>query len=505
MRLNIAGQYRINRGVILNHCRFWGLSLALAMLAAHAVQAAAPVTIHISTIHGKMKYDVESFEVDPGAEVTLIFKNEDEMQHNWLLLKPGSKTLVVAQKAWALGIEAVKKDYVPDMPEVLFHTKVVNPRETTSITFTAPMELGQYPYVCTLPGHVYSMKGMMRVGGSPIALRDLQYSYYEGEWTSLPDFSKLTPKKSAAIPSQKIDIAVAERADHFGMTFKGSLVVKKADELTFKLSSDDGSRLLVDGKAVIENDGIHPAGDPKTGKVAFEAGIHAFELQYFEATGEQALIVGVSGAGVPNLPLSVSRDTGPKTVDTSFHLHVMDKPLVIRAFVDGGPARSISVGLPGGVNYLFDPENCAVRFGWTGMFLDVGPDRGRGVDRGGGWCKILGPKFSVGYDGPVFAMGSATTKSVMRFGGYKKTGTPEFYFSVDGRDVTQKISATTDGQGLQYDFRFQEQPKESVFFHIKKDGLKVVCSAGQWQGDVLQLKPSEAAAFQVTVSPTAQP
>ena len=138
------------------------------MLAAHALQAAAPVTIRISTVHGKMKYDVESFEVDPGAEVTLVFKNEDEMQHNLLILKPGTNTLVVAQKAWALGTEAVKRDYVPDMPEILFHTKVLNPRETTSITFTAPTELGQYPYVCTLPGHVYSMKGMMRVGGSPI-------------------------------------------------------------------------------------------------------------------------------------------------------------------------------------------------------------------------------------------------------------------------------------------------------------------------------------------------
>ena len=499
------------------------------MLAAHALQAAAPVTIRISTVHGKMKYDVESFEVDPGAEVTLVFKNEDEMQHNLLILKPGTKTLVVAQKAWALGTEAVKRDYVPDMPEILFHTKVLNPRETTSITFTAPTELGQYPYVCTLPGHVYSMKGMMRVGGSPIALRDLQYSYYEGDWTSLPDFSKLTPKKSAAIPSQKIDIALAERADHFGMTFKGSLVVKKADDFTFRINSDDGSRLLIDGKSLIENDGIHPAGEPKTAKTPLAVGTHAFEIQYFEGGGEQLLAVSVSGAGVPNLPLSVSRDTGPKNEDMSFHLHVMDKPLLIRAFVDGGPARSISVGLPGGINYLFDPETCAVRFGWTGMFLDVGPDRGRGVDRGGGWCKILGPKFSVGYDGPTltvgsgpvktalrtdgdkkagspeFFLGSAAAKSAPRFGGYKKTGTPEFYFSVDGHDVTQKISITPDGQGLQYDFRFAEPLKDSVSFHIKKDGLKVTSSAGQWQGDVLQLKPSEAAAFQVTVTPTAQP
>jgi hypothetical protein len=102
-------------------------------------------------------------------------------------------------------------------------------------------------------------------------------------------------------------------------------------------------------------------------------------------------------------------------------------------------------------------------------------------------------------------MGSASAKSAPRFGGYKKTGTPEFYFSVDGHDVTQKISITPDGQGLQYDFRFAEPPKDSVSFHIKKDGLNVTSSAGQWQGDVLQLKPSEAAAFQVTVTPTAQP
>ena len=44
------------------------------------------------------------------------------------------------------------------------------------------------------------------------------------------------------------------------------------------------------------------------------------------------------------------------TVRAQCPLLVTDKPLLQRAFVQDSPARSICVGLPGGVNYLFDAE-----------------------------------------------------------------------------------------------------------------------------------------------------
>ena len=111
------------------------------------VAAAAEQEIKIGTLHGKMRYDVESFQVKPGTKVRLTLKNTDEMQHNLLILTPGeNKAMEVAQKAWALGEEAVKKAFVPDVPDVLFHTKVVDPQQSDTITFVAPDKEADYPY-----------------------------------------------------------------------------------------------------------------------------------------------------------------------------------------------------------------------------------------------------------------------------------------------------------------------------------------------------------------------
>jgi azurin len=60
--------------------------------------------------------------------------------------------------------------YVPNIPEVLFHTRLVNPQETVKLQFTAPQQPGDYPYVCTFPGHWSLMNGVMKVVKSKTAL-----------------------------------------------------------------------------------------------------------------------------------------------------------------------------------------------------------------------------------------------------------------------------------------------------------------------------------------------
>ena len=55
------------------------------------------------------------------------------------------------------------RNYIPDTPNVLASTPLVNPGETSEITFTAPMTPGRYPYVCTFPGHWRLMQGVLVV------------------------------------------------------------------------------------------------------------------------------------------------------------------------------------------------------------------------------------------------------------------------------------------------------------------------------------------------------
>ena len=49
---------------------------------------------------------------------------------------------------------ALEKFYLPVSPEVLVHsTKLVGFGQSDQIEFTAPAEPGDYPFLCTFPGH----------------------------------------------------------------------------------------------------------------------------------------------------------------------------------------------------------------------------------------------------------------------------------------------------------------------------------------------------------------
>ncbi len=121
--------------------------------------------ILLKTIPDAMRYDHEWIHADPGESLRLVFENHCRMQHNWVLCEPGSGvTMKVARAAWVLGDAAVAREYVPEHPAVREATGLVNPGESVRMDFTAPDKPGDYPYVCTLPGHALTMTGVLHVG-----------------------------------------------------------------------------------------------------------------------------------------------------------------------------------------------------------------------------------------------------------------------------------------------------------------------------------------------------
>ena len=120
--------------------------------------------------------------------------------------------------------------------------------------------------------------------------KGLQYKYYEGSWDKLPDFNNL----KAAVQGQSMAISegvVQDADDHFGLVFEGYLNIKNTDVYSFYLGSDDGSKLYIDGKLLIDNDEEH-AMTYKQGDLALESGQHKIRIEYFENTGGQGLSVG---------------------------------------------------------------------------------------------------------------------------------------------------------------------------------------------------------------------
>lgn len=120
--------------------------------------------IKVGVIKNEMKYDIKTFTVEAGKPVEIIFENLDFMQHNFVIGKSGSlKTIGEAADKLASHARGAEMQYVPDIPEVLFATKLVDPQKTERLTFVAPEKEGDYPYVCTFPGHWSIMNGVMKV------------------------------------------------------------------------------------------------------------------------------------------------------------------------------------------------------------------------------------------------------------------------------------------------------------------------------------------------------
>jgi azurin len=120
--------------------------------------------ITISALEGQLKFDVTHFEVKPRQRVRLTFVNPDLMQHNLLLLRPGTTEAVGALADALLATpDAADRGYVPPTPDVIRYTPLVEPGETTVLEFTAPRDTGEYPYICTFPGHWRVMQGVMSV------------------------------------------------------------------------------------------------------------------------------------------------------------------------------------------------------------------------------------------------------------------------------------------------------------------------------------------------------
>jgi len=113
---------------------------------------------------GVMKFKQAELSLKVGSNVELTFSNPDVLQHNFLLLKPGTKEKVGAlADAMLTDPEAMKKQYVPESPDILAKTKLVNPFGKEVIKFTVPDEPGDYPYICTFPGHWRLMFGTLKV------------------------------------------------------------------------------------------------------------------------------------------------------------------------------------------------------------------------------------------------------------------------------------------------------------------------------------------------------
>ncbi len=123
--------------------------------------------------------------------------------------------------------------------------------------------------------------------------------YYLNEGTgTLPDFSKIKPVGKIYTDILNIQPryfsqgfpGVTDRFEWFAIRYRGNFYLSSKRKIKFYLLSDDGSKLIIDGKCIIENDGIHPP-TKKAGSVELSEGFHKIEVQYFQGPKYQVALV----------------------------------------------------------------------------------------------------------------------------------------------------------------------------------------------------------------------
>ncbi len=131
-----------------------------------APAAPAVLTVEI-TANDQMKFNITRIEASAGQQMKVILTNigsmpKAAMGHNWILLKKGAD----AQAYVNAAVAAMANDYFPadKADQVIAHTKLLGPKQTDEISFTAPTEPGEYPFICSFPAHFLTgMKGVLVV------------------------------------------------------------------------------------------------------------------------------------------------------------------------------------------------------------------------------------------------------------------------------------------------------------------------------------------------------
>jgi azurin len=120
------------------------------------------VVLH--TLTEQMMFDLHYFTVQAGKPVQIVLDNTDNMPHNLVITTPGAVTQVGMQAGTMTAPDDPKaKAFIPEMPQVLESTPLVQPGESVTLSFTAPAKPGNYNFLCTYPGHWIKMYGTMQV------------------------------------------------------------------------------------------------------------------------------------------------------------------------------------------------------------------------------------------------------------------------------------------------------------------------------------------------------
>ena len=123
-----------------------------------------PTIVTLHAVYEQMRFDKETLVVSTAKPVVIVFQNDDAMPHNVAVLAPGAqKEIGLAAEKMSPEPDAEGRLYIPTSPKILVASKLVAPGQKLQLAFNAPTEEGDYPFICTFPGHWLRMAGILTV------------------------------------------------------------------------------------------------------------------------------------------------------------------------------------------------------------------------------------------------------------------------------------------------------------------------------------------------------
>ena len=115
--------------------------------------------ITVKPVGNELKFATTEISAKAGTTLKIIFENTSTlMPHSVVVLKSHDHIETVGMAA----LTAAEHDYIPPdhKDKILAYTAMAAPGETVEVTFTVPPP-GEYPYICTFPGHYTLMQGTL--------------------------------------------------------------------------------------------------------------------------------------------------------------------------------------------------------------------------------------------------------------------------------------------------------------------------------------------------------
>ena len=187
-------------------------------------------------------------------------------------------------------------------------------------------------------------------------------------------------------------------------------------------------------------------------------------------------------------------------VNVSAHPYELKPPYLYHAFLEGASPAAIAVSLPKELSYCWDNTACRLSFAWKGNFLDMS-DLWKGHFNAS--AKVLGDVFYR--DQTEFPLRLGAEKKVpatIQYKGYRLVNAyPEFHYILDGMEVFELIKEKPEGNGLVRSFRMPNANQSVWFFTNKEENaFEYECAVGRWQDGMLELSPTEAKSFTLTLT-----